>query len=320
MSTAALSSQVVPVANPIVESNMDEEAIRSIALGLSNPSPFLPKTFDFDSPRTGFTGPGLLTSMASGSSFNIFATSFTSPNPGLFLQSPFPFANSSTPQATLLQMSQAQPTTTQLSQAQEAPEKVVPVTPQQKTQPDSGTQSSVQSSVHSSSGSDHGENTNDCDSEPDAEDMEQDEYHETVVPSADESEASFSGKKASKRRKRKAAQPIGSHVRCFADLTDDEVAFMDFKELTRLMNAAGLSRQDVADTKARRRRLKNRQSARLCSNKKRELCNELSVDKDRLEDQLRALQTAHAKLQRDYEGLRQQYAAVASSKRVRGGE
>lgn len=308
MSSVLTASQVVPTSAIAVDSNVDEENIRNIALGLSNPSPFLPKTFDFgESPKPfSLLTPGLLTSISS-ASYNVFANSLLSPATGQFvMQSPFAFTNATTPQTTLPQMIQPM----QLSV-----EKAVPVTPQAKAMQDSG----APSANHSSAGSDHGD-ANEYDSEPDAEDMvhDEDEYHENVVPSADESEASFSADKKSKRRKRKAAQPVGSHVKCFADLTDDEVAFMDFKELTRLMNAAGLTRQQVADTKARRRRLKNRQSARLCSNKKRELCNELSVDKDRLEDQLRALHAAHTKLQRDYDNLRQQYASAVQSKRARG--
>ena len=149
--------------------------------------------------------------------------------------------------------------------------------------------------------------------------------------SEDESDASFKVAKSGvsaqtgkyRRKRRVLHQGTGSGARCFEDLTDDDIAFMDFKELTRLMNAAGLSRQAIAETKARRRRLKNRQSARLCSNKKRELCNELSTDNVRLQDELKALQQAYAKLQREHHALRNQYDMLAgcntgsSSKRSR---
>jgi len=157
--------------------------------------------------------------------------------------------------------------------------------------------------------------------EDEEEEEEGEESYENQVPSSDESDASYKHKaQLPKRRKRKASHSVNSGARCFEDLTDEDIAFMDFKELTRLMNAAGLTRQMIAETKARRRRLKNRQSARLCSNKKRELCTELAADKQRLQDELKSLQQAHAKLQREYSHLRQQYDVLASggsSKRAR---
>lgn len=124
--------------------------------------------------------------------------------------------------------------------------------------------------------------------------------------------------KRSRRGQPSHAQSARRTPQYFADLTDDDLAFMDYKELVRLMSAAGLTRQQVDDTKAQRRRLKNRQSARTSSNKKRELCSDLLEDRIRLEEQLRGLQAAHEKLQRDYDCLRQQYAAVVQARRVRG--
>lgn len=124
--------------------------------------------------------------------------------------------------------------------------------------------------------------------------------------------------KRSRRGQPSHAQSARHTPQCFADLTDDDLAFMDYKELVRLMSAAGLTRQQVDDTKALRRRLKNRQSARTFSNKKRELCSDLLEDRTRLEEQLCRLQAAHEKLQRDYDCLRQQYAAVVQARRVRG--
>lgn len=141
----------------------------------------------------------------------------------------------------------------------------------------------------------------------DESDQEEEHPEDHGVPSCSESDAE-SHDEPRKRRKRRAAQALGSNIRNFADLNDDHIAFMDFKELTRLMNSAGLTRAEITEVKARRRRLKNRQSARLCSNKKRELCTELSSEKSKLQDQLTALQKAHAQLQQTCANLRQQLA------------
>jgi hypothetical protein len=58
-------------------------------------------------------------------------------------------------------------------------------------------------------------------------------------------------------------------------LSDQQLAMIDFKILLQLMSKAGLSSEQIAEVKSRRRRLKNRLSARLCSNKKREKCHDL---------------------------------------------
>lgn len=144
--------------------------------------------------------------------------------------------------------------------------------------------------------------------------VDEDEEEEDVGEEhGSDSEASFSPRQQQqqqqqgrKGRKRKAVQPLTSTARTYDELTDDQIAFMDFKELMRLMLAAGLTRQDIAETKARRRRLKNRQSARLCSNKKRELCNELSSKNSELHDTIERLQREVERLKKENAFLKQQ--------------
>jgi len=344
------SSQVVPQLQN--ESAIDDASnIHKLALSLANPSPVTQKSFDFQmggqklDPMADFyppPSPRGLFSPNSTAAFNIF--SMMTPTPMVQPQtSPFTFGNSVvtaspylggaqaplTPQSTLVSaetqaghhqtaqqavQSSQQPQQSQLQThqpAQSAQQSHV-ATPQQP----SATRSAraLKQEVHETPAAE------DDNSDPEEEEEEQEGSYEDHVPSSDEdSDGSYKHKEQQpKRRKRKAAHSLGTNVRCFEDLTDEDIAFMDFKELTRLMNAAGLSRQAIAETKARRRRLKNRQSARLCSNKKRELCNELATDKQKLLDDLKSLQQAHAKLQRDHATLRQQYESLlTSSKRAR---
>lgn len=274
MSASVQTPQIVPTESTV--NAMDEENINRIAAGLSNPSPFLPKTFDFSDPAVNplsfFLSPANPTPQGStgGFPFNMtssFMSTPTTPSLGMTI----------TPQ---------------------------PMEPLKPTPVTTATSTPVKAEVkrEAETHMDHDDST----SGQSEDDSHQDDV-DVVPESADEEDdddASFVAKP--RQRKRKPARVVGAHVKCFADLTDDEIAFMDFKELTRLMSAANLSRQAIADTKARRRRLKNRQSARLCSNKKRELCNELLTDKDKLLEQLQSLQEAHAKLQRDYDALRAQ--------------
>ncbi len=286
-----MSSQVVPVLN---QAQIDEENIRSIAMSLSNPSPFISQEkfeFPFDAtPRSSanFSNPFVF----SPSIANAISFPFTTPSSAIPASSSAAFAFSgnpcATPQATMTQVAGTAPA-------------IAPAVAVVKMEEVASSSSAV--------------------GESDESDQEEEEpVHEEdrdAVPSADESEDSYDSRPAKRGRKRKQPQAVGSHVRTFSDLKDDEIAFMDFKELTRLMIAAGLSRADISEVKARRRRLKNRQSARLCSNKKRELCQELQQDKDRLQEQLTAIQGMYAKLQREFEAFRSSVGAGSSSKRSR---
>lgn len=278
MSALIQNPQIVPSET----SAADEENIQHIAAGLSNPSPFLPKSFDF-----------------SDSSVNPLSFFLSPANP----QGPtgFPFnltsfvSTPTTPSNIMLGLTTPQPLEPVKPVAPVVAAATTPVKVDAKTEPVEASQHAAPHTTHDDSASGHSEEES---HDPDDAD---------VVPESDDDEdddTSFVSKP--RQRKRKPARAVGTHVKCFADLTDDEIAFMDFKELTRLMSAAGLSRQAIADTKARRRRLKNRQSARLCSNKKRELCNELLTDKDKLMEQLQTLQEAYNKLQRENDTLRAQ--------------
>eukprot|EP00730_Choanoeca_flexa_P008740 TRINITY_DN12531_c3_g1_i1.p1 TRINITY_DN12531_c3_g1~~TRINITY_DN12531_c3_g1_i1.p1 ORF type:complete len:310 (+),score=69.87 TRINITY_DN12531_c3_g1_i1:109-930(+) len=95
-------------------------------------------------------------------------------------------------------------------------------------------------------------------------------------------------------------------------LSDQQLAMVDFKILMHLMEKAGLNKEQIAEVKARRRRLKNRLSARLCSNKKREKCSELEETNRDLLTTLRELSVENQTLKTD--SLRLQEANASLTK------
>jgi len=104
-------------------------------------------------------------------------------------------------------------------------------------------------------------------------------------------------------------------VASFWDLTDEQLATIDFKELTRLMKDAGLSEAQIGESKAKRRRLKNRLSARVCSNKKREKCTELTGTNRQLLQRIKELERDNKKLRKETDsltGLNHQLSKAAS--------
>jgi len=90
------------------------------------------------------------------------------------------------------------------------------------------------------------------------------------------------------------------------DVSDNQLATMDFKILMKLMDKAGLTAEEVNEVKSKRRRLKNRLSARVCSNKKREKCSEL-------EDTNRVLVQELNQLRHENERLRQESSSLQTA-------
>jgi myosin heavy subunit len=95
------------------------------------------------------------------------------------------------------------------------------------------------------------------------------------------------------------------------DLNDHQLATIEFKSLLALMAKANLSDAEVAEVKARRRRLKNRLSARVCSNKKREKCSELQHTNVQLERDLVEMQKANHDLKQQNEQYKQMHETYA---------
>lgn len=110
-------------------------------------------------------------------------------------------------------------------------------------------------------------------------------------------------------------RPVISYdnVNTFYDLSDEQIANIDFKELTRLMSEAGLSDEEVSEAKARRRRLKNRHSARVCSNKKREKCSELTETNKSLGSRINRLESENRVLRSENLALKEQNAGFSKA-------
>jgi hypothetical protein len=94
------------------------------------------------------------------------------------------------------------------------------------------------------------------------------------------------------------------------DLSDNQLATIDFKILMRLMERAGLTEDDISEVKAKRRRLKNRLSARVCSNKKREKCSELEETNMVLVSELSQLKLENARLRQETASLQEANAGM----------
>eukprot|EP01147_Barroeca_monosierra_P006470 gene6470-9346_t len=86
-------------------------------------------------------------------------------------------------------------------------------------------------------------------------------------------------------------------VKSLDELTDHQLATIDFKILMDLAARAGLNNEELSEVKSRRRRLKNRLSARICSNKKREKCSELEETNKKLMDRVKSLASENSRLQ-----------------------
>jgi len=96
-------------------------------------------------------------------------------------------------------------------------------------------------------------------------------------------------------------------------LSDNQLAMIDFKILMQLMEKAGLSPQQIAEVKSRRRRLKNRLSARVCSNKKREKCSELEDTNRGLMSTLRKLTVENQRLKEEQLKLQEANTSLTKS-------
>lgn len=93
------------------------------------------------------------------------------------------------------------------------------------------------------------------------------------------------------------------HNVTFYQLTEEQLATIDFKELVRLMREAGMTEKEINEAKARRRRLKNRLSARVCSNKKREKCAELADANSSLKGRVTSLDVENRQLKSENQRL-----------------
>lgn len=96
-----------------------------------------------------------------------------------------------------------------------------------------------------------------------------------------------------------------------AKITDFELAYIDLSDLMKLMEKAGYTPEQVRQTKIKRRKLKNRNSARGSATKKRSQFNTIATTNKQLSDMVsdlrnrnHALSSANGRLQRQTEQAR----------------
>jgi hypothetical protein len=82
-------------------------------------------------------------------------------------------------------------------------------------------------------------------------------------------------------------------------LSDPELVQGDVKELLVKMDRAGYSEKEKGDMKQRRRRLQNRQSAKLSAARKQGMYDHLAQSNERLQAQMQALRDRNAELERE---------------------
>lgn len=94
-------------------------------------------------------------------------------------------------------------------------------------------------------------------------------------------------------------------------ITDFELAYIDLADLMRLMKSAGYTEEQIRQTKVKRRKLKNRNSARGSATKKRSQFNTIATTNKQLSDMVQdlrsrntALMNANTRLQRATEQAR----------------
>eukprot|EP00041_Stephanoeca_diplocostata_P020227 m.450107 g.450107 ORF g.450107 m.450107 type:complete len:368 (+) comp21509_c0_seq1:99-1202(+) len=110
-----------------------------------------------------------------------------------------------------------------------------------------------------------------------------------------------------KQRERVRVQPPET----IDKITDFELAYIDLADLMRLMKSAGYTEEQIRQTKVKRRKLKNRNSARGSATKKRSQFNTIANTNKQLSDMVQdlrsrntALMNANTRLQRATEQAR----------------
>eukprot|EP00039_Didymoeca_costata_P030417 m.29440 g.29440 ORF g.29440 m.29440 type:complete len:423 (-) comp8102_c0_seq1:1023-2291(-) len=97
----------------------------------------------------------------------------------------------------------------------------------------------------------------------------------------------------------------------FEDLTDYQLAFIDRVKLRQLMEKAGLTPKEMQEVKVRRRKLKNRQSAKNAVGKKKRQFQGLAAANSQLSNTVDKLKRQNAVLQGRNKQLEQSFAKAA---------
>jgi hypothetical protein len=99
----------------------------------------------------------------------------------------------------------------------------------------------------------------------------------------------------------------------FWDLEEEMIALISYKDLAKLMVKSKLTDKQVSDAKKLRRRVKNRQSARVCTTRKRVQCHKTESTNDQLHDQISMLTMQNQMLTTNFATLDQQVTALRKS-------
>lgn len=92
------------------------------------------------------------------------------------------------------------------------------------------------------------------------------------------------------------------------DITDEQLGIIDLKLLVKLMEKAGYTEDEMQATKTRRRKIKNRNSAKGSANKRRVQMNSIATVNDKLIQVVSGLKSQNDKLQNTNKELIQQMA------------
>jgi len=96
----------------------------------------------------------------------------------------------------------------------------------------------------------------------------------------------------------------------FWDLEEEHIALISYKDLAKLMTRSRLTPKQINDAKRLRRRVKNRQSARVCSTRKRVKCHSTASTNAELHAQLKVLHRENESILNQHTLLQHQLIAL----------
>lgn len=99
----------------------------------------------------------------------------------------------------------------------------------------------------------------------------------------------------------------------FWDLEEEMMALISYKDLAKLMAKSKLTEKQISDAKKLRRRVKNRQSARVCTTRKRVQVHKTENTNDQLHEQIQMLTVQNQALTTQNTTIDQQVTALRKS-------
>jgi len=105
-------------------------------------------------------------------------------------------------------------------------------------------------------------------------------------------------------------QLVGPIPDNFDDLTENQLAYIDRKKLEQLMHKAKFTEQQIKEVKLRRRKLKNRRSAKLCTSKKKMQTGQIVETNNVLMAEMQRCRTENVALKAQVEAQRTEIARL----------